>query len=189
MYYDESECEIMKYEIRIFGDPILREKSVPVKEVSDDLLQLAEDMIATMHANSGAGLAAQQIGRTERICIVNIDDDLRDEGDLDVEGLEMPLILINPEIMEMSGKQTGQEGCLSFPEIFVKVARSDEVTLRYLDVSGENREIKVGGFLARAVQHEVDHLNGVLLVDHMSPVQKVAIAGKLKRMKKQALTK
>ena len=179
----------MTYDIRIFGDPILREKSVPIKEIDDGLLQLADDMISTMHANNGAGLAAQQIGRTERICIVNIDDDMRDSEELGNEGLEMPMILLNPEISDGHGEQVGPEGCLSFPDIFVKVARFEEVTLKYMDVSGDNQEVRVHAWVARAVQHEVDHLNGVLLVDHMSPVQKVAVAGKLKRMKKQALVK
>ncbi|OVE75156.1 peptide deformylase [bacterium E08(2017)] len=176
----------MQYHVRIYGDPILREKSVPVAEIDEEIVQLAEDMVVTMRDNNGAGLAAQQIGRTERICIIDITDEVTEDDDVD-EHLEMPLVLINPEIVEREGEQIGQEGCLSFPEVFINVARSEKVTVVFKNLEGEDQRITVRGLVARAVQHELDHLDGVLLVDHMTPVQKVSVAGKLKRMKKKAL--
>lgn len=178
----------MKYHIRIYGDPVLREKSVLVAEVDDQIRQLAEDMLVTMRDHNGAGLAAQQIGRTESICIIDISRDM-DNEDSGCDKIEMPLILINPKIVDKTGKQEGQEGCLSFPDMFINVVRSAEITVQYKDPSGGDREICVRGIVARAVQHERDHLDGILLVDHMTPVQKVAVAGKLKRMKKKALKK
>ena len=98
----------------------------------------------------------------------------------------MPLVLIDPEIVETSGEQVGQEGCLSFPGVYVNVTRFEHVTVAYTDTHGSRQKIQAAGLLSRAVQHEMDHLNGVLLVDHMSAVQKVANAGKLKRLKRES---
>ena len=167
---------------------MLREQSEPIKKVSAEVRDLAEDMIVTMHENNGAGLAAQQIGRTESICVIDVrvresdnDEDLSDaHGDV-----EMPLVLINPVITDRDGRQSGPEGCLSFPEIFVNISRAGEVTVEYMDLKNKKKTLCAHGLLARAIQHELDHLNGVLLVDQMSPVQKVAMAGKLKRLKKK----
>ncbi len=178
----------MKYDIRIYGDPVLRVKSVPVGKIDEDIQQLAEDMIVTLRDNNGAGLAAQQIGRTEGICIIDISRDMTGD-DSEYDGIEMPIIMLNPKIVDKAGAQEGQEGCLSFPDVYVNVERAAEITVQYMDMSGSDRELKVRGIVARAVQHEADHLRGILLVDHMSPVQKVAVAGKLKRMKKKALKK
>jgi peptide deformylase len=178
----------MKYDIRIYGDPILRAKSVSIGKIDKDIQQLTEDMIVTMRDNNGAGLAAQQIGRTENLCIIDIDRDMADD-DSGSDKIEMPIIMLNPQISDKEGEQVGQEGCLSFPDVYVNVARAAEITVQYMDMTGSDQEIKVRGIVARAVQHEVDHLRGILLVDHMSPVQKVAVAGKLKRMKKKALKK
>jgi peptide deformylase len=101
----------------------------------------------------------------------------------------MPVVMINPRIVEEEGQQSGQEGCLSFPEIFVGVKRAAKVTAAFMNLEGREEKVLAQGLFARAIQHELDHLNGVLLVDRMSPVQKVANAGKLKRLKKQALEK
>lgn len=176
----------MKYHVRIYGDPVLREKSVPVDGIDDELRQLAEDMLVTMRENNGAGLAAQQIGRTERICIIDISYEMLDVGE-GCDEVEMPMVLVNPEIVDRKGEQDGQEGCLSFPDVFIKVARSAEVSVKYKNLEGKDVVVRVSGLAARAVQHELDHLDGILLVDHMTPVQKVAVAGKLKRMKRKAL--
>lgn len=178
----------MKYHVRIYGDPVLREKSLPVDHVRDDLKQLAMDMIVTMRENNGAGLAAQQIGRTESVCVIDVDNKENDyAGDDSAETMpEMPIVLFNPEIVETAGDQDGQEGCLSFPEVYINVNRAATVTVEYMDLESRKCTLHAGGLLARAIQHEVDHLNGVLLVDHMTPVQKVAVSGKLKRMKKKS---
>ena len=151
---------------------------------------LARDMLETMYACNGLGLAAEQIGRTEAICVVddsparNPDDQEKTGADPDVP---MPLVMINPEIGDMTGRHVCEEGCLSFPEIYVQVKRAWEVTVTYTTLDGTQQTIRAHGLLARAIQHEIDHLNGILLVDQMSHIQKIAIAGKLKRLKKAAL--
>ena len=167
------------YNVVKFGNSALREKSKVVDVVDDDIRKLTEDMLITMHEADGVGLATEQIGRNEALCII----DVPKEYACDVE---MPLVLINPEILEADGELYEQEGCLSFPNIYIKLHRSKNVTASYTDLAGNRQTIKATGLLSRAIQHELDHLNGILLVDHMSPVQKVANAGKLKRMKRAA---
>jgi len=167
------------YNIVKFGNRALREKSKVIDVVDDDIRKLAADMLATMREADGIGLAAEQIGRDEAICII----DVPKEHACDVE---MPLVLINLEILETDGELHDQEGCLSFPDIYIKVHRAKHVTAAYTDLDGKRQTVKATGLLGRAIQHELDHLNGILLVDHMSAVQKVANAGKLKRMKRAA---
>jgi peptide deformylase len=130
-----------------------------------------------MYAENGVGLAAEQIGRTEAICVIDVPAD-------QACGVKMPLVLINPVIVASEGEQVGQEGCLSFPDVYINVRRAERVEATYLDSEGNKQTVEATGLLSRAIQHELDHLNGVLLVDHMSPVQKVANAGKLKRLKR-----
>ena len=165
----------------------MREKSIPVERVDDDIRRLVSDMLETMYASNGLGLAAQQIGRREAICVID-DSPARDPGDPEKTGSDpevtMPLVMINPVIEKLDGEQGGDEGCLSFPEIFVPVARAREVTVSYTTLDEGDRTIRAHGLLSRAIQHELDHLNGVLLVDKMSQIQKIAIAGKLKRLKR-----
>ena len=131
------------------------------------------------------GLAAEQVGRREAMFVLDVPPADEDAGPPSDPPVPMPLVLINPEIVERRGEQRGQEGCLSFPEIYVDVTRGFEVVARFMDLEGADHTITARGMLARAIQHELDHLNGVLLVDQMSPVQKVAVAGKLKRLKRQ----
>lgn len=174
------------YIIRFYGDPVLREKSREITKIDDGIIELASDMLRVMNENAGAGLAAQQIGRTERICVIDISkaDSREDAGPLTcVVDVEMPLVMINPEITATNGEQKRAEGCLSFPDIYVTLRRHEEVTAKYTDLQNRVKTIRVRGFLARAVQHELDHLNGVLMVDHMSAVQKAAIAAKLRKIK------
>ncbi len=170
----------MTYEIVTYGDPVLRQPAKPVEKIDDEVRQLARDMLQTMYANHGVGLAAEQVGRTESICVIDIPPEERDRE----IHVDMPLVLINPEVLETSGTQSGPEGCLSFPDICVTVSRPDRVKVRFLDLDGQQREVEAEGLLSRAIQHESEHLRGELLVDHMSPVQKVSVSGKLKRLKK-----
>jgi len=177
----------LKYEITTYGNPALRKKAFRIDKVDDSIRQLARDMLETMYQSNGLGLAAEQVGRAESICVVDLPASL----DLDEEGrnrlnpgIKMPLVMLNPVINRMEGEQIGQEGCLSFPEIFVSIKRAMEVEVTFLNLSGKEMVLDVKGLLARAVQHEVDHLNGVLLVNRMSAVQKVSMAGKLKKLKK-----
>lgn len=179
----------MVHEIVTFGDEVLRKKARPVLEITPAIRQLAEDMLASMRAARGVGLAAEQIGRDESICVVDVPAEAeRPECVQANQGVPMPLVMINPEILAHSGKQRGDEGCLSFPDISAPITRSLEVTAAYTDLGGERRKITVCGLLARAVQHEIDHLQGVLLVDRMSPMQRIAVAGQLKRLRQRHAT-
>lgn len=162
-----------------YGSKVLREKAVQVASVDDSIRRLVSDMLAAMYAEEGVGLAAEQIGRTEAVCVIDVPKD-------QACGVTMPLVLINPRIMESAGEQTGLEGCLSFPDIHINVKRAERVKADFLDLDARPQTVDASGLLARAIQHEIDHLNGILLVDHMSPVQKVANAGKLKRLKRGA---
>lgn len=179
----------MRYEVVKYGHPVLREKSKPVKEFTPALKSLAKDMLDTMRRYNGAGLAAQQIGKTDAICVIDVTVKETPDQEKPPEnpGVPMPLVMVNPRIIVSKGKQTGQEGCLSFPEIYANIARAAEVTATYQTLDGVQATVTGVGLLARAIQHELDHLNGVLLVDRMSPVQKVANAGRIKRLKKETL--
>jgi peptide deformylase len=166
--------------IETYGSQALREKATEVTEVDASIRDLADEMLKTMYANRGLGLAAEQVGRTESMCVIDVPrEHLEDD-------VTMPLVLINPRIESMDGEVTAQEGCLSFPEIYVNIRRAMTVEVSYHDLDMQRRTLTVTGLLARAVQHEIDHLNGVLLVDRMSPVQRVSMAGKLKRLKRRS---
>ena len=179
----------MQYDVATYGNAALRLKAEPVTGIDDEIRQLAGDMLEAMHRNGGLGLAAEQVGRREAVFVIDIPRDAvtEDQGAPRMKPvLEMPLVMINPRILEMKGEQTGQEGCLSFPEVFVDVTRAAEVTVSFTDLQSTQKNLTVWGLLARAVQHEADHLDGVLLVDRMSPVQKAALSGKLKRIRKKS---
>jgi len=178
----------MSLPICTYGNPVLREKAVEVKEVNDSIRSLAEEMLATMHWERGLGLAAEQVGRTECMCVIDIppESDVGANDERDNPDVEMPLVLINPKIVEHTDEvQNGQEGCLSFPDIFAHVERWYEVDVEYTDLNGDCKTVHGKGLLARALQHELDHLDAVLLVDRMSHVKKVAVGGKLKRLIKK----
>ena len=178
----------MKLTLRTYGDPILRQPCRPVDKVDDRLRQLAADMIETMHAEDGIGLAAQQVGARDALCVVEIPvaADTDDAGQRLNPDVPMPLALINPEVLSAS-KETDvyEEGCLSFPDIRANIVRPTEVVVRYTDLDGQTREQRLRGLVARCAQHEMDHLQGVLICDRMSAVKKVALAGKLKRLKRE----
>ncbi|MBQ7032337.1 MAG: peptide deformylase [Clostridia bacterium] len=148
--------------IRIIGDDILRKKSRPVEEINARILTLLDDMRETMYESGGVGLAAPQVGILRRIAVIDVGEELGD-------GL---LELINPEIIASSGEQTEAEGCLSVPEYIGTVTRPETVTVRAQNREGEVFEKTVSGFFARAVCHELDHLDGVLFVDKAEEIQK-----------------
>lgn len=177
----------MKREIVTYGGRVLRVKAQPVPDVTADTRRLADDMLDTMYAYNGIGLAAEQIGQTISVCVIDIPRDrLEEEADelhLAEVRIPMPLIMVNPEIVQRSGSESGEEGCLSFPGIYAPVTRATVITARYLDAQGRPQVLDARDLLARAVQHELDHLNGVLLVDRMSAVKRVSLAGTLRRMK------
>ena len=169
-----------------YGEKVLREKATPVAVVTDELRKLANDMIDTMHASKGVGLAAEQIGRLEKMCVIDIPDGCEEDDDaLFNAPIAMPLKLFNPEILSQEGSQCDKEGCLSFPKIGGSVTRAAQVTCQYMDEENRPQIITARGFLARAIQHELDHLNGILYVDHLSAVERLTFAPKLKKLAKE----
>lgn len=176
----------MIHPILTFGEEALRQKAKPVAEVTDAIRKLVTDMLETMYAAKGLGLAAEQIGRTECVCVIDIPTDVeKEECRADNAAITMPLVLINPEILASEGKQRNEEGCLSFPEIGAPITRANQVTVTYLDINGHRQTVTAKGLLSRALQHEIDHLNGILLVDKMSPMQKLSVSGQLRRLREK----
>lgn len=167
-----------------FGKGVLREKASEVKEITPEIKTLVADMLETMYNAQGVGLAAEQVGRKERICVIDVppEADKKRENDEFNSSVAMPLVLINPQITAKSGTQRDSEGCLSFPEIFAQVTRANEVTVEYTDLEGEKKSATARGLLARAIQHECDHLDGVLFVDKLSAVQLITCKNKLKKL-------
>jgi peptide deformylase len=182
----------MKLEIRIFGDPILRTKGKRIGEVDQRIRELADDMIETMHAANGVGLAAQQIGEALQLTVIDVTQAEDRPSTLKVDGraieLEdvMPMILLNPEVELGKEIESGTEGCLSFPEISAEIDRPDSVRVRAETLEGSPINIEATGLLARALQHEIDHLNGVLFIDRMNSGVRAGLAGRLKRLQKEA---
>jgi len=146
-------------QVRLYGDPVLRRKALPVAEVDDTVRELIADMRETMHAYNGVGLAANQVGVLQRVLVVDIPVD---------EGTRARYALINPELDQRTGAESGEEGCLSIPGLYEEVRRAQRVRVRALDEHGRPLEFVAEGYLARALQHEVDHLDGVLFVDRLS---------------------
>ena len=179
----------MPLEIVTFGDPVLRVRAAPVSRVTPDLKKLADNMMETMYAHNGVGLAAQQVGEKMSMCVIDIppDCDVEEEGGPRLNpGIQMPLVMFNPKIVSQAkASEKHDEGCLSFPGIHTGVQRSAELDVAFTDLKGNQQTLRCRGLLARAVQHELDHLNGVLLVDRMSAVKKISLAGQLKRLRQE----
>jgi peptide deformylase len=150
------------------GDPRLREKSIKIRKVDDDLRRLVDDMFETMHAENGVGLAGPQIGVLRRIIVIGIPEGLENDDDPAIE-----LALVNPEIVRSSGHQLGPEGCLSIPNWYGDVPRSMNVTVKARDLDDREVRIKATGYLARTLQHEIDHLDGILFIDHIEDKSKL----------------
>ena len=168
-----------------YGEKILREKSQPVAMVTDQLRLLADGMVALMHSAKGVGLAAQQVGHLERMCVIDIPEGCDEEEDEAFNApIPMPLKLWNPEIVAKEGSVRDKEGCLSFPNVGGSLTRANQVTVQYLDEENRPQMITARGYLARALQHEIDHLNGILYIDHMTAVERLACAAKLKKLAK-----
>lgn len=157
-------------EIKEYGEPVLREKSLLVKEITPEILNLIKDMAETMYTASGMGLAAPQVGVSKRIIITDGEE----------EGL---IVLINPTIIESEGEVIKEEGCLSVPDIYSQVKRSSKVTIKALNESGDPIEITKEGLIARALQHEIDHLNGILFIDKIGRMERQILLNKLKKKK------
>lgn len=175
----------MRYEVLTYGNVALRSKSKTVKAIDKSIKELALDMLETMYAAAGIGLAAEQIGRAEAIFVIDVlpaPEDSQYRERFTEDAIKMPLVAINPEIKERSGECIYKEGCLSFPGITVNVTRPESLVLEYTDLEGQRQTIQAEDLLAEAIDHESDHLNGVLIVDRMSAVQKVMHKSKLKKL-------
>lgn len=181
----------MKRPIVKYGDPVLRAKGRLVTEVTEEIRALADDMLETMHAANGVGLAAQQVGEALQLTVVDVGNVEDRPSTLKLNGQEvdpatvMPLVLLNPKLTLHDEMESGAEGCLSFPEITADIDRAVSLTGTAETLDGETIELEASGLLARALQHEVDHLNGILFIDRMSSAAKASLASRLKRMQKE----
>ncbi|MFN2507335.1 MAG: peptide deformylase [Chthoniobacterales bacterium] len=181
----------MKRPIVRYGDPILRAKGKRVAKVDEHIRVLASDMLETMHGANGIGLAAQQVGEALQLTVLDISGVEDRPSTLKLNGQEidpasaMPLVLLNPALILHEETAPGTEGCLSFPEITAEIDRAVSVLGKAQTLDGEGIELEASGLLARALQHEVDHLNGILFIDRMSSVAKASLASRLKRLQKE----
>jgi peptide deformylase len=160
-------------EILHFPDPRLRNEARPVAAVDDSIRTLADDMLETMYAAPGIGLAATQVNVNKRVVVIDLSQDQ-----------DQPLVLINPEIIEKHGVEEMEEGCLSVPGIYEKVERADRVRVRALDRDGRSTELDADGLLAVCIQHEIDHLDGKLFVDYLSQLKRQRIRKKLEKQRR-----
>ncbi len=157
-----------------FPDPRLRKKAVPITDVTDKIRRLADDMLETMYAAPGIGLAANQINVQKRLVVMDISEEK-----------DAPLVFINPEIISKAGEREYEEGCLSVPEAYEMVTRADTVRVKALDRDGNNFELDADDLLATCIQHEIDHLDGKLFVDYISNLKRQRIKKRLEKQLKQ----
>ena len=160
--------------IKLLGSSVLREQAVPVGVVDDDVRQLVRDLFDTMHADNGIGLAANQVGIARRVAVVLTED-------------EDAVILVDPEILAQEGSVRGEEGCLSIPDIFADVDRSRRIVVQTTNLDNERVQIEASDLQARAIQHEIDHLNGVLFVDRLSPLKRRMLLKKWRKSRWAAM--
>ncbi|HEX4350179.1 MAG TPA: peptide deformylase, partial [Verrucomicrobiae bacterium] len=168
--------DIVKY-----GNPVLRKKGAKIEAITPEIKKLIADMFETMEENHGVGLAAQQVGVAKQLTVIDVRAATDRPSTLELDGQPadpadiMPLVLINPEVTPVGEAVTGGEGCLSFPEIFGDISRPGVVDVKALDGKGKPIAFRCGGLLARAVQHETDHLNGILFIDRMDKKTKTEL--------------
>jgi peptide deformylase len=181
----------MKLPILQYGDPILRTKGKRIEKIDDRIRQLTQDMIETMRAANGVGLAAQQVGEALQLTVLDVSQVEDRPSTMKLNGKDvdpktaMPLVLINPEIKLAGETELATEACLSFPEVTGGIERAKLVIARAQTLDGSEIEIEASGLLGRAIQHEVDHLNGILFIDRMNSAAKAALSSRLKRMQKE----
>ncbi len=168
-----------------YGNPVLRQKGVAIEKITPEIKQLIADMFETMYATKGIGLAAQQVGKALQLTVLDVRGVTDRPSTLELDGKPadvekfMPLVLINPQLKPLNEPVAGPEGCLSFPELYGDVVRPESVEVKALDAKGKPIEFRCGGLLARAVQHETDHLNGILFIDRMDRKSKNEIRDEL----------
>jgi peptide deformylase len=175
-----------------YGDPILRTKGKQIEKIDNHIRELVASMIETMHAAHGVGLAAQQVGKALQLTVLDVSEVEDRASTMKLNGKEvdpkasMPLVLINPEIEVAGGaSEIGTEGCLSFPEITGEIERAKSIIVHAQTLEDDKIDIEASGLLARAIQHEVDHLNGILFIDRMNSAAKAALSSRLKRLQKE----
>jgi peptide deformylase len=192
--------KMAKLRIYTFPDGVLAQKAAPIARVEKPLYKLADDMLETMYEAPGVGLAANQVGVLQRILVLDVDYDLEElpEGVAPPTGVEVfgksilknrkPQIIINPEIIFKEGNVTLSEACLSVPDYSAEVKRAEKLKLQYQDIDGVTRTLSADGLLAHCIQHEMDHLDGKLFIDRLSPLKKEMIRKKLRheRVKREA---
>jgi peptide deformylase len=161
---------MIKLEIKKYGDPALRKRAEAVSEINKNVKKLAFDMLETMYSAPGVGLAAPQVGVSLRLCVIDVDPNKKS-----------PVVMINPEIISGGNKIIAEEGCLSFPGFYENVNRFENVVAEYTDLKGNRQEIKAQNFLAKAVQHEIDHLDAKLFIDYLPDWKRKSIEKKIKR--------
>jgi len=172
--------EIVKY-----GQPVLRQKGARIEAITPEIKKLIADMFETMEENHGVGLAAQQVGVAKQLTVIDVREITDRPSTLEVDGQPaevdsiMPLVLINPEVTAVGEAVKGGEGCLSFPEVYADISRPGVVDVKALDAGGKPIAFRCGGLLARAVQHETDHLNGLLFIDRMDKKTKADLQPEL----------
>ncbi len=176
-----------------YGSPVLRQRGAKIESLTPEIKKLIADMFETMHENHGVGLAAQQVGRAVQLTVIDVREVKDRPSWLEIGGQPadvndlMPLVLINPEVTPAGQPLKGSEGCLSFPEIYAEITRPETVDVQALDAKGNPFAFRCGGLLARAVQHETDHLNGLLFIDRMEKKVKLELQPELDEL--QAKTK
>jgi len=173
-----------------YGHPVLRAKGKEIKEVTPTIRKLAADMLETMVDAEGVGLAAQQVGHAIQLTVIDVQDSEERPSTMSIDGKlvnlaeQMPLILLNPKLELTKETEAGKEGCLSFPEMSATITRPGGVSVTATGLDGQEIRFSATGLLARAVQHETDHLHGVLFIDRMSSASRASFAGKLKRLQR-----
>lgn len=176
-----------------YGDPVLRKKGARIESITPEIKKLIADMFETMYAHKGVGLAAQQVGQALQLTVIDVRGVTDRPSSLELKGKAadvaefMPLVLINPELTLVGERAVGPEGCLSFPEVFAEITRPEFVDVKALNEKGKPIEFRAGGLLGRAVQHETDHLNGILFIDRMDKKTKEELQPELDEI--QAETK
>jgi len=161
-------------EVRLLGDPVLRQRAEEVDSIDDELRALAEEMFETMYTSEGIGLAAPQVGVGVRLFVMDIREDE-----------SQPQAVVNPVLVETSGSERGEEGCLSLPGLIGVVERSAQIVMDGLDLEGKPLRIEASDLLARCIQHEIDHLDGVLFIDRLSPIKRRMLLSKWKKQQKE----
>jgi peptide deformylase len=175
-----AEDNPMVLPIYLYGQKVLRKKATEVAKVTPELAKLADDMLETMYHSNGIGLAAPQVGRSIRLIVVDVAGE---------EEEKHPYFLFNPAVKDPKGEIAAEEGCLSVPGVWADVERPETITVEYLDKNGKRQVLKnIDGLLARCIQHEIDHLNGVLFVDKISATDRTLNDGKLKKISKESKT-